>query len=425
MKHTTLKIGMGSGTVRFPAAMFPTEGFCGVHDAPKIRIMLLKDGISFALVSCEMVMLPDDLIRKIQEQLETLAGVAAENVWVHMTHAISTPHLPGEVPFPPSDDSAEVIAAKQSAYCKAILDASADAVKAAVFSLREGTLRVGRGICDVNRNRDEETPFGWWIGPGSDGDSNKTMTVLRAEGIDGTLLGLLVSCGLKPSVLDNAGIMTGTRQISSDVTGYACAKLEQHFGVPVLFCMSAAGDQIPKDTALYEKVNTEGRPEYVDLGVAFGLQKVEELGTEMAREALVIAENCVSAGDDMAITKIEGSFGWPGKARCRMRPAKTPDYQTDGERKVDISALCVGDLAFVAVKPEINTATERQLWDVSPFETTLLISLVNGGMKYMPEQAAYDRNTWEAQSSMLMPGAAEEFVRVSAQLLEELKERSI
>jgi hypothetical protein len=46
--------------------------------------------------------------------------------------------------------------------------------------------------------------------------------------------------------------------------------------------------------------------------------------------------------------------------------------------------------------------------------------MVNGGMKYMPDKASYDNNTWEAQSSMLMPGAAEAFVEKVAGKINDL-----
>ena len=43
--------------------------------------------------------------------------------------------------------------------------------------------------------------------------------------------------------------------------------------------------------------------------------------------------------------------------------------------------------------------------------------MVNGGMKYMPEKEAYEQVKWEAQSAMLLPGAAEKFIAVVVELL--------
>ena len=100
-----------------------------------------------------------------------------------------------------------------------------------------------------------------------------------------------------------------------------------------------------------------------------------------------------------------------------MKPTKEITYVAEREEMVDVFTLKIGNVAFVAAKPEINTVTEQQLQDASPVETTLLISMVNGGMKYMPEKASYEQAKWEAQSAMLLPGAAEKFVETALTLL--------
>jgi len=47
--------------------------------------------------------------------------------------------------------------------------------------------------------------------------------------------------------------------------------------------------------------------------------------------------------------------------------------------------------------------------------------MVNGGQKYMPNKLAYERNTFEAQSSFFQPGAAEKFVEVVSKELDVLQ----
>ena len=95
---------------------------------------------------------------------------------------------------------------------------------------------------------------------------------------------------------------------------------------------------------------------------------------------------------------------------------------TERDVEVGTGLIAMGDMAFVAVKPEVNVITEKQLQARSPFAVTLLFSMVNGGMKYMPDAQSYERCTWESQSAMLMPGAAEKFVEVTADALRKLAE---
>ena len=94
-----------------------------------------------------------------------------------------------------------------------------------------------------------------------------------------------------------------------------------------------------------------------------------------------------------------------------------PAFPWPSRRPVEVITL--GDVALVAGKPEINACTERQLQERSKYPHTLYLSMVGGGMKYMPDQASYERLSWEALTSMLMPGAAEKFVDTAIQLLEE------
>ena len=70
------------------------------------------------------------------------------------------------------------------------------------------------------------------------------------------------------------------------------------------------------------------------------------------------------------------------------------------------------------LKAEITAA---ELAEKSPCEKTILISMINGGQKYMPDAKSYARITWEAQNSMMMPGAAEAWVNRVVEILHEMR----
>ncbi|MCD8085667.1 MAG: hypothetical protein LUF28_04985, partial [Clostridiales bacterium] len=91
--------GAGCGVISFPSEMFPLEGFRGVHDDPRIRILTLKEGSSrAAIVAIEIVMLPDSMIEELRQLVGSVCGVPAEQVFIHVTHAITTPHNPMMMP---------------------------------------------------------------------------------------------------------------------------------------------------------------------------------------------------------------------------------------------------------------------------------------------------------------------------------------
>lgn len=96
MTTNLLKAGFGKGEIVFPQALFPVEGFIGVHDSPFARLMVLEAGnTKMAIASLDMVNVPQKGIELCQRIVEQTTGTPAERVWVHVTHAVSTMHEPG------------------------------------------------------------------------------------------------------------------------------------------------------------------------------------------------------------------------------------------------------------------------------------------------------------------------------------------
>ena len=80
--------------------------------------------------------------------------------------------------------------------------------------------------------------------------------------------------------------------------------------------------------------------------------------------------------------------------------------------------LRLGDAVFIAAQPELNACTGKEIKNASPFAHTILMTMVNGEMKYVPDLDSYLKGTFEAQSSHFMPGAAEYLTeKVTASML--------
>ena len=272
----------------------------------------------------------------------------------------------------------------------------------------------------MNVNRDVETPFGWWVNLNPEGPSDKTLHIVRFNKADGSPLAILVNYALKPCAIDNSQMRENQRLISSDVPGLACRIAEEKLGAPCLFFMSAAGDQVPKDQAMLEYVDAEGKVQRDDRGVEYGLKLVEQYGPVLAETIVATAKKVSCAPLEQELRRSGCSFRWGAKGRTQMQPRKSAEYVAEREVEVTSDILILGELAFVAVKPEVNVITEKQLQEQSPFKVTLLFSMVNGGLKYMPDALSYERCTWESQSAMLMPGAAEKWVEETVSSLREL-----
>ena len=419
--------GAGSGTIRFPETLFPLEGFRGVHDAPRVRVLAVDCAEKAALVSVELVMLPPELVEMVQTIVSDHTGVKKENIWVHTTHAITTPHAPhapigpGGVPLEIREEDKKDLERKIGLYREALAAAVTEAAKQTAQTVRPALLGLGRCESHISINRDVQTPFGWWIGQNPEGKTDPAVTILRFDGEDGRPIAALLTCGLKPCVIDNSWMGEGKRLVSADAPGLACRLLEAELGAPCLFFMGAAGDQVPREQALLDEVLEDGTVRTVDLGVEEGLRMVDRLGRQMAADVLPTVKGIHGGTATAPISLDKTAIVWGGKGRIRMQPRRTVEFRQEREVTVDGNVLTIGDIALVGLKPEINCVTGEQLRQASPYAVTLVISMVNGGQKYMPDAAAYENITWEAQNSMLMPGAAEAWVEAVAAKLREMK----
>lgn len=422
-----LYAGAGCGTIHFPDALFPMEGFCGIHDAPVVRVLTMECGEKAALVSLELVMLPPELVDAVKTVVADQTGTKKENIWVHTTHAITTPHAPhapmgmGGVPLEISEADKKNLAVKLEHYLNAVMDAVACAAKMAAESRRPAVLGIGKGESHISTNRDVETPFGWWIGRNPNGKTNPYFDLLRFDGEDGKPVAVIVTGGLKPTTIDNSQMKEGKRLVSSDVPGLVCRRLEEQIGAPVLYFMGAAGDQVPREQALLDEVLADGTVKTHDYGVEAGLQMVERLGRQMVQDMLPAIQSISCGQENPEIALGETAIIWGGKGRIRMEPRKTVEFTYERDVKIDANLLTIGDVALVGLKPEVNCITAEELSAASPYGKTVLISMVNGGQKYMPDSAAYENITWESQSSMMMPGAAEKWIEAVVTKLREMK----
>lgn len=421
-----MRVGAGNAQIMFQKELFPVEGFCGIHDLPKVSVLVIEDVQKVAIVSVEIVMLWDDFIETCKKAVAERTGTPAEHVWIHVTHAITTPHAPGgpqiglggEVTGRKEDSPEAELLRKRESYENAIMQALQSAAGSASL-LKEAELSVGTGICDLIQGRDIETPGGWWIGTDGAGASNETMTVLSFRDTESKPVAALLSYGMKPCVIDNSEMDKGKRLISADAPGLCCRELEQKLGTTVLYCTAAAGDRVPVKTAWYDQVGPDGRPETVDLGVEQGIAFAKELAGQMAAVAAQIMEEAKPV-EVHGISQKKASFVWETKGRIPLQPYRELTFAADGKKEVPVEVLTLGNVALVAGKPEINTVTERQMQERSQYPHTLYVSMVNGGMKYMPDLESYRRISWESQASMLMPGAAETFVDTAIKLMEEI-----
>ena len=404
----TLRAGAGRAHIELPAELFPTEGFSGVHDFLRARVLLLESGIKVAFVSIELTSLPEEMITALQQILGDLVDMPSENVLVFVTHTFSAPH------FIPRQ------------FCKTLADHQRNdmlfqVIKAAVYKATSQALekmqaaRFGykTGFCNVNVNRDIPTTDGWWLGSNETGPSDKSVIVLRFETLQGDPIAVLFSYGVQPSVMDEPPTPDSDRMVSADMAGAASRFLEKQYGggMIALFCVGAAADQAPSlKGAKFQYVDKDGHIQVEDIDEE-GFIIAKMLGRRLGIEVMQTSEKikCQSMPGSIFIKK--GTVRCTGQEMAKdvhsLRPTKQYDFIPAKEREEPVEIIMLGNVALVGVRPELCCQTGLTIKEQSPFPETMVLTMVNGGAKYMPDRSAYDRITYESMNSPFGRGSAE------------------
>ena len=406
MQIEILRAGAGRAEIELPAELFPTEGFTGVHDPLHARLLFLESGNKLAVVSIELTSLPADQVAILQASVGEATGLSPENVLICVTHTFSAPHF-----LPPHLCKTAADQQKNELLLQAIQTAVHKAASQAVAEMKPARFGYETGFCDVNVNRDILTADGWWLGSNETGPTDKSVTVLRFETLQGNPIALLFSYAVQPSVMDGSELSGGGRLVSADLAGAASRFLEQEYGeaVTALFCLGAAADQAPALKAKSQYIDKDGHLRVEDIHES-GFSLADLLGKRLGIEVLHLAEKTRCQALASPIFREQHRVTCPGQKIAEMqsiRPTKQYDFIQAEERDEPIEILRLGEVVLIGVRPELGCLTAASIKKQSPFPTTLVLTMVNGAAKYMPELGAYERITYAAMNSSFARGSAE------------------
>lgn len=403
-----MRAGASAKPLVFPEDFFPAEGFSVQLDELHARVLVLEEEKRCAMLVLEMTSLPPDEISAMSRILKEETG--AEQTFVLAAHTFSAPHFMPDHALKTDGERRKKAQLQQLAYT-AIREAARDAAA----HMADVTVSAGQAECLVNSARDVETSAGWWIGNNGNGPVNHTLTVIALEDAAGQKTATLVHYPVQSSVLDGSQLRSGGKAVSGDLAGRMAAALEADWGCPVLFLIGAAGDQAPREKAV-GFMEKDGVLAPTDLQDDI-LPALDALSAEMAAAARAAAQKAVtaegplcwrSASVTLAGKKIERDLH-------KLHPTRIPPYEPDGDNIQPVELLEVGGVRLLGVKPELNCVTAGEITGNDPL--TLVVTLWNGGAKYMADAASCQRITYESQNSPFMPGAAELLARTARKLL--------
>lgn len=230
------------------------------------------------------------------------------------------------------------------------------------------------------------------------------------------------------------------KDVSADILGVMRDELEDKLGCHAVYFNGGAGNINPTSRIPEENVTKT----YVEQGLALARYALDAEGTytplalgevkvcnqtiwePLNRPDPAILETCIKirdywreTNDSMGSKRLSNQYGINSQYAA-MRFIDRINMKQEGF-SYPFTAICVGDMGFVAVPYEMFDTNAKYVRDCSPFAQTIVASCCDDYMNYVPSAYGFDHGCYEADSSRAKPGAGERFAYTIVRMLRSLK----
>lgn len=413
-----IQAGAGQMPIQFEKEMFPTVGeqYTGVHDAPDAHAVCFEQaGSRYVFLNLNLVSYPDT--PELQRLAAEMAGTKPEQVLVHCTHNVATPHAALGEAGPSEREFFE-------AYCRVTKKAVQSALAEALENLRPANIRFYTAVSYVNVSRLLELKEGMWQGTNEAGKSDHTVPIIRIDdGDSGKCMAILYSVNMAPGVMEGSFLRDSGRLITGDIAGASERYLREAYpGAVCCYCLGASGDQWAALRAVRDTLTVEGELVQEDLHET-GFVYVEALGRKLANS---IVDALRRPGEPVKpLIRMETrDFVYPGQKELGrsiggMKPGKIT-FEAAEDVHSDTALLMLGDIAMVGAHAEINVGTLQSLRNISAHDKIFFTAFTNGAGGYMTEKEVYDAGGYQCRKSVFSRGSAEMFAENMAAFINQL-----
>jgi hypothetical protein len=365
------------------------QGFSRIIDRLFCRVVVIENGeTGAALISVDWGMVSEGTYDKWTKKIEETTGIPAKNIFVSPSHTHAAPF--GEVL-----ENAEA--------------AVIEAVKKAKANLQPARISYSTGLCYLNINRDVIDPVTrlWSQGPNYDGPSDKTVSVIKFENMQGEPIAVYYNYAMHANTMYMGGA------ISADFPGKASEYVEEYYDnkLVALFSSGAAGDQNPISVRpMYDAGRKRGGDAGAEKVLARQAQMIASLGQILGEEVLRVMELPQKADSEIRIYASQQTVTCPGRERTNTGREGAPGTYVDGAPvNIKISLLRLGNIALTGVNAELYDVIGERIKKESPLNNTIVATITNGAANsgYIPSDDAFQRYTFQVLSSRLKPNCAE------------------
>lgn len=433
-----LRVGRAAVRITPPPGMpmagyYYNRGAEGVHDDLHAKAIVLDvGGERAALVACDLVSLPADIVAETRRQISAAGTMDGARAMISATHCHTGPLLvaPGSRT---SNMEGEMLAIARR-YMAELPGKIAESVRLAAADLQPARVRAGQGREDsVSFNRRyfmSDGTVGW--NPGKlnprivkpAGVIDPAVPVVYFESAGGRPLATYVNFAMH---LDTVG----GQQFSADYA-YTLATLLGKVKGPemlTLFTIGAAGNVNHIDVRTKEK--QKGHEEAARIGTVLAgeviktyarMESVEPGALAVRSEVVKLPLVPFEPGEVEKARGVAAKYGKPGAAPFMdmVHAFKVLDVAARKGRPIEaeVQVVKLGDsLAWVGLPGEIFAELGLAVKKASPVRHTVVAELAAGSIGYVPDRAAYSQGAYEVVSARCAEGSGEMLVEAALRLL--------
>ena len=402
----------------------------GVHDDLHAKALVLEQGgAKAAIVSCDLVSLPRGFVEDARRLIQQQTGIDGSRVMISATHAHTSPEMGGR---------ATNLEPKSAAIAKewwgSLAGKIAESVRVADSRLTPARVRAGTGHEDSvafnRRYHMKDGSVGWNPGKRNPnivrpaGPIDPEVSVLHFESTGGQPLSTFVNHALH---LDTVG----GEEFSSDFP-YTIAKVLDAVKGPehvTIFTMGTSGNVNHIDVRTAERQNGHGEAARIGAILAGEvLRTMKKLGPvdagalRVRHETVPLPLNPFEAADVEKARQVVASYGKPGASPFleQVKAFRVLDVAERGGKPLDaeVQVIALGDqVAWVGLPGEIFVELGQAIKLASPFRYTVISTLANGLVGYVPDRKAYPQGNYEVVSARMAAGSGELLVDAATRLL--------
>jgi hypothetical protein len=414
----------------------------GVIDDIHASALVLDDAsVRVAMVTLDLIDAPRALVEEVRRGVDAAGLLSGGNVMISATHAHTGP-VPGRLlrtPDAPADSADSV----HGRYLAGLPGKIVESVREAAGRLAPVVVSVSSGECPdtsfCRRFYLRDGTVAW-----NPGKLNPAV-MLPCGPVDPEVQGVFFEPPHAPG--DHAAALAvyanfsmhpdtvGGTKVSADYPGVVAKLLAGYHG---------------KDSVVLYGNGASGNLNHIDVQWArrqSGIEEAHRLGTLVAaallradKERRTVADGPLqmkSMRVPLAVSAISPEAAEMARLTVNGKRTPAPGFMdlVRANRLLDLEPLhgepisaevqvvTLGrEIAWVALPGEVFSELGLALKKRSPFARTLITTLANGSVGYVPDRRSYAEKAYEAESARVEPGSGEQLVESAVQMLGELHE---